>query len=346
MHPMTNRLTSLFIFSCLLLSGMSCREIPPPKSPNTADPLFKVLAPIPIGEKILYTHLHDNVNGYTIRSMRPDGSEKTDLLYVRSHGGPSYALSSDGKRLVFNLSDPSGSQYQTRDTPTGQIRFQFLFEHLWVLEAGEGKQITGFIDNNIYDSPKVWSLDGKRIFFVHSGNQHLQEVIPYEYPYYDMSSDPYEIWEISADGTNGRKITTGRSVSLSPDGKTLAVLLYNEDGWQTILVDSDGQNQRLLMRDVIGCQWSPDGFHLACIDDFPTGDIMIINKEGLFMRQVTTSKAVIQPFTWSPDGQWIGYSQVEGSGREAIYKVLVAGSSLPVLLSNEGIDSFKPQWVK
>lgn len=342
--------TLLLILFLIGLSGARCSgdgggplEAPP-------NPPVKILGTIPSGEKILYAYREPNeTHATTIRAMRPDGSGKKDILKARGFSGTWSALSPDGKRLAFEVWDPSGEVVHVY--PDGQTtRFGMNWSSLWIAEEGPDKQlrarqITGLKEKNIQSSPDMWSRDGEVLFFSHTGNMRVENVgRPDGWPFdqYDIREDTPEIWSISKDGTNAKKITNGQISSLSPDGKTLAVFRVEGDGyiWGTFLMNTDGSNERLLRKGAVACQWFPDGDNLACLTWLGWGDILIINKNGELIKQLTTGQEVTLPLAISPDGQWIAHQR----NTKDIYKMRVDGSSEPILLAGEEVRNHAHTW--
>ena len=340
----------LLILFSMVLMGARCNG----ESKVASDPPpYEVLLPIPRGEKILYAH--QEVAGYeiNIRSMRPDGSEKKDLLKISKTAGPFVALSPDEKRIAFDVWDPSGDV--TIEYPDGQTTgFGMNWSHLFLLEEGpnqqlRGRQITGLKEKNIGDSPNVWSRDGEVLFFTHIGNLRVENVgrpdwAPYDI--YEMRYDPPEIWAISKEGTNPRKITNGQIASISPDGTTLAVFRVEQGGYNygTFLMNTDGSNERLLRKEAVACQWFPDGVRLVCLTWLGWGDMLLINTNGELIKQLTTGEKVALPLAVSPDGESIVYHQNTYNNKESLYKMRVDGSSDPVLLADEGAANRHSVW--
>jgi dipeptidyl aminopeptidase/acylaminoacyl peptidase len=314
---------SLFFFVLILFSG--CKEEGTSSASNNQP--FDVLAQAPEGEKIFYS------NGQAIRSMRPDGSEKKNLILAHNAFGSGVLPSPDGK-IAFSVWDPSS--IQRIQTETGEINLQLGLEYLWLVDGTKGIQLTGLKEKNIQDTPSGWSKDGKTLFYVHKGNiRHDREWV---------WADPFEIWSINIDGTNQRRILDGQHVSVSPDGSTLAIFRKRQlderhHTPETLLTDLDGSNVRVLKNGVGFCEWAPDGVHLVCFDPV-TNNMVLINNKAEVIRELTKGIPLIPNWSWSPDGLWLAYTVPF-----SIWKLRVDGSSPPVRLTDEDESPFWPIWV-
>ncbi len=293
---------------------------------------FKVLA-FPEGEKILYAHKGQDTeptNATTIRSMRPDGSQKADLFSPRNALGGDIRLAPDGKNMVINVFDFSGN------VTIGNGHFQLVFNHIWLVEGTKGVQLTGLVEKNVQDAPEGWSKDGKSIFFIHAGNVGVESG--------SFSRTPFEVWAINIYGSNPHRIIKGLNASVSPDGNTLAIYrirpLPSDERFgiaETILTNTDGSNVRLVREWAIFCEWAPDGFRLACFDPL-AGKIIIIDSKGNLIKELA-SVAGPPGLSWSPDGLFLAY----GEGVTKIWKIRVDGTGEPILLAGEDDLNHSPQ---
>ena len=331
-------------FLFLLLVGVfSCREGAMPNKTSTpageeitsnttpSEPPFEILGTIPEGEQIIYSYMPDVASRPIVRSMRPDGSEKVDIMSVRPGLGSDPRLSPDGKKIVFAVPDPIGADI--RETPESTLSFGLGLHHLFLIEGSRGVQLTGLQERNIWDTPDAWSKDGRTIFFTHMANIHVDFVEQ------SILRDPYEVWAIGADGSNPHKISQGGLWDISPDGKTLSV--YDDYG-STDLMNTDGSNRRRLREDTKACFFSPNGVHLACLD-LVTQNIILIDLEGNLLKELTHNIIAPPGYSFSPDGKWLAYVEMRGNAME-IWKLPIDGSSPPVRLANEGFWNLYPQW--
>jgi len=322
---------SLFLFGCHNKEGMHSSDDPP----------FTVLKEIPEGEGIIFIHKNDFSSEEardTVRSMRPDGSQKEDLIRAHTSFANSFLLSQDRKKIVVGIWDSSG-EVQVQDA-----HYDLSFTYLWLIEATKGLQLTGLREGNVDDSAEEWSKDGKTIFYTHQGGIRIGQVVG------SILFDPWEIWATNIDGSNPRRIVDGTRASLSPDGNTLAVYRArpvegeNYSNLETIFVDPDGTNVRLFRNAVSDCEWAKSGIYLACLYLSNTEDnIALFNPNGDLIRKLTIGVRV-RTLSWSPDEQWLVYEMSEGNGG-SIWKIRVDGAGPPVRLTPAGERNFSPKWL-
>jgi WD40-like Beta Propeller Repeat len=78
------------------------------------------------------------------------------------------------------------------------------------------------------------------------------------------------------------------------------------------VADADGSNKRFLITGYGGSTWAPDGKQLALPQD-RTGGIAIIGLQGETIRTILTNHRYVNNLQWSPDGNYIAFSESTGS---------------------------------
>jgi WD40-like Beta Propeller Repeat len=147
------------------------------------------------GELLLFGSL---AYGHAIYGVRPDG---TDLRGLARTGSYQFAISPDGKRIVFaRTRRPPGRGRQ----PTA----------LFVLEIGSHQihRVTSWSAGG-YRAPG-WALEGQRIVYGACSSR------------FSSWSGDCAVWRVRADGSDARNLTKGFKTSgraaVSPDGRWLA----------------------------------------------------------------------------------------------------------------------------
>lgn len=190
------------------------------------------------------------------------------------------------------------------------------------------------------------SPDGQEIAFVHRG----------------------EVFVTSVDYSSTKRITDTpeqeRSVSFSPDGRSLVYAGERGDSWnlyETSLDDEDENHffraTKISEREVIATDaeefqpaYSPDGEKIAYLHD--RNEIRVLDRESGESRtalaasyNASYSDGDIR-FAWSPDSQWISSDYAARRRWRTNIGVFPAdGSAEPVDISLSGYSEFAPQWV-
>ncbi len=159
-----------------------------------------------------------------------------------------------------------------------------------------------------------WSADGKSILYA--------SIIPLENEIGEWLGDRYEGLQLVNIGT-GRitqlKILPSLNIAspkFSPDGKKIAFAIQSKDNADEGLFvsDIDGNNlQQVSNLPVRSYSWSPDGQQIVFATfHYPFCDhLYIVNLNTHESRQITDGPGVEFDPSWSPDGEWIGFSSDE-----------------------------------
>lgn len=131
--------------------------------------------------------------------------------------------------------------------------------------------------------------------------------------------DPYrlysDLWTVGPDGAAHRRVTRGQrlaSPDVHPDGRSV-VAVHNEGGRTHLVVaDRVGAPFRDVTPPSLDVQWgqprwSPGGELIAAVRWSPGGlhDIVLLNRSGEVVREVTRDRAVDASPAWSPDGRYL-----------------------------------------
>ncbi|MDP9906176.1 amidohydrolase family protein [Arthrobacter bambusae] len=218
-------------------------------------------------------------------------------------------------------------------SPDGSSLALDLLGVLWTLpiSGGEASPISDeFADATQPD----WSPDGKTIVFqsYRSGNFH--------------------IWQVDADGTNLRQLTTGpfdhREPRFSPDGTQIAFssdregsygiyVLNLTSGLVTVWANSTSEEATPA--------WSPDGTRLAFTVDGVAIDS--VDAAGGRRRHAKVDDALVYAPSWSPDGLDVAYivfdGQLPGPFGFGPTRLVVEGNT--VSSKDEDVFPFRAVWL-
>jgi TolB protein len=225
--------------------------------------------------------------------MNADGSRVTRLT-VTSHanGGPRW--SPDGTRIVF-VSERDGNT------------------EIYLMNAdGSGqKRLT---ESPADDSHPNWSPDGKRIIF--NSNKDTPN------PKLDWWEQYHNIYTMSTDGTDVRRITNCRTVCTFPS--------YSPDG------------RKISYRKVIAAPGFYDDKNLTLANT--DSEVFVANADGSNEVDLSRSAAYDAWPAWSPDGTRIIFASNRGAVTQ-IYSVNVDGTNLARLVNDRETDEdARPQW--
>jgi TolB protein len=158
-----------------------------------------------------------------------------------------------------------------------------------------------------------------------------------------------EIYISDYDGENQRRVTTGRSLNItprwSPDARSIAYTSYRHGPGNIFISNiyqgtleelTKGSSESWLPA------WSPDGTRVAFSSPRDgNAEIYVVNRDGSNLRRITNNPAIDTTPTWSPSGTQIAFVS-DRSGSPQIYIVGADGLGLQKVTSESYAD--RPTW--
>jgi TolB protein len=159
-----------------------------------------------------------------------------------------------------------------------------------------------------------------------------------------------ELFVMDQDGSNVRKLTSDRSIILSPawspDSREIAVTSYRDRNPDVIAVNLNGNGRRPLSQQPglnSAPAWSPDGSRLALtLSKDGNPEIYTMSRNGTDLRRLTNHPAIDTSPTWSPTGRQIAFVS-DRSGSPQIYIMDAEGSNVR-RLTYQGNYNDRPSW--
>lgn len=159
-----------------------------------------------------------------------------------------------------------------------------------------------------------------------------------------------EIYIADYDGENQRRITTSRSLNItpkwSPDARSIAYTSYQR-GTPNIFISNIFQGTRDDLTKGVSQNflpsWSPDGTRVCFMstrDGNP--EVYVANRDGSNLRRLTNNPAIDTTCTWSPSGTQIAFTS-DRSGTPQIYLIAADGLGGVQRLTSESYAD-RPTW--
>ncbi|NOX62875.1 MAG: protein kinase [Chloroflexi bacterium] len=258
------------------------------------------------GSLIFFTS--DRSGRLALWSMRPDGSEQTELL--SADGAIAYSLSPNGQHVAFaRLQDEQfdifldsrpwvslpGNQTAYVWSPDSQ---RILFESIEPAPAlyliGVDETTPRPLTDASYSSwNPTWAPDSRRFAFASTldGNAGIYRgSLDAPTP---LRMTPLDVWS--------------QAPSWSPDAQFIAHIRGEEgDVWGLYLINADGGERFRLFGPVFSeapAVWSNDGQHLAFIMMDGDRELAVIRRDGSGFRQLTSNRAAEWDPAWEPHGR-------------------------------------------
>jgi dipeptidyl aminopeptidase/acylaminoacyl peptidase len=287
--------------------------------------------------------------------MDADGGHSVQITHLSTEAG-GLLVTPDGKRLVFTSSvypvcgdddvcNKRKLDEEAQNKVKARIYTSLLFRH-WNQWEGDRRQhlLTVKADGTevkdltpgLRDVPP-FSLGGPDDYAVSPDSTELAFV---------MNADPEpalstnsDIYEVSLDGGDPRKITTSpgadNSPQYSPDGKLLAFRSqaragYESDRFRLVVLDrTTGRSSSVtegLDRWVGSFKWSPDSTRLFfTVEDRGRTGLQMVPATGGGSRNIISGSSSLDDVQFTSDGRTMIYTEESGSRPAEIYKASSGG---------------------
>lgn len=276
-----------------------------------------------------------NDSGTIVYASTPQTTRNWDLFTVTADGRKKRRLTDSKETEQHPAWSPDGAKILfTRGEAMSNIDIYVMKE--------DGSDVIRLTEHDQRDQRACWSPDGKQIAFV------------------SQRDGEKAVWIMDANGSNKRKLVSGREPSWSPDGSRIAFTssaFHDNDEIYTIDVDG-GDRKRLTSNRKFDWfpAWDPNGQRLSYNSEQFGGQELILSlADGTGITRITNAeKTYEQEPAWSPDGKSLAFAGKMADDDYDIYVVSTRGFDFddlpePVgmpfnLTDNDDRDDMSPDW--
>lgn len=230
----------------------------------------------------------------------------------------------------FTLEQVMSSPFPTELTAApagGKVAWVFNdrgARNIWVAEPAssgfKARAVTHYTEDDGQDVGEIaWTPDANSIVYVRGGDLEFPER-PYPNPRSFTQAVEQDVWVVSLEGGEPKKIGEGRDPAVSPKGDRVAYILKDQI-WLAKLDGGEKPSQLIHARGEEGnLRWSPDGSKLAFVSR--RGDHSFVVVYEFASKGLTyLSPSVDRDFSpvWSPDGKQIAFIRIPTSKEWVIF---------------------------
>ena len=247
-------------------------------------------------------------------------------------------LSPDARRLAFAISEPAGSQRETRRSD------------IWTIATLAGDTPHLLISGGDDNSPR-WSPDGKTLAFLSTRGEGSP----------GAAEATSQIYRVSASGPGSGAPERLTSIpgevddfAWSPDGRFIAFTVHppaleedpvvvgrNEQPTRLGILNVAERKTALLTGedlDVQALAWSPDGGEIALVvapgarpeDQIRLALVVVSRSTGAVVRRLSENVGMASALRWSPDGRFITFFECPPERGFASWTAVVPAAGGPV----------------
>lgn len=287
----------------------------------------------------------------------------------------------DNEKAIFYLSEAAGT-FNVHKMALGESKgtpvTSFTKHPVRFLSAAKDGTLC-FSQNGELYTQKTGGQPRKVTITIHAEDKSNNErIVPVAGGVRDLAVSPNgkevafiyrgEVFVSSVEGGTTKRITNTpeqeRSVSFSPDGRSLLYASERGRGWkiyqaqitrkeepyffastlvkETPVIDNDKENYQP--------EYSPDGKEIAFIEDHMY--LKVYNIASKAVRTLLTTSELFsmrdndQYFTWSPDSKWVLFEFNEpGFANSEVGIIAADGKSKKINLTESGYQDFSPKWM-
>ena len=266
---------------------------------------------------------------------------------------------------AFSIADPKNYPPGSRDPSAKEDADRWLGGGAEVLVDTRG-EVSG---NRVSVDARVWDLKQRKLIF---GRRYTGEVSYVDRIAHTLANDivkfftgknglflssivfvsdrdgAKEIWTMDFDGRNPRRLTSHRSITISPSARAgrVAYTSYVRTFPRLWTMNADGTDKREVATGVelnASPSFSPDGSQIVFSGSAAgNADIYVVNAAGGGLKRLTTTRALEASPDWSPTARQILYTSDIG-GTPQIY-VMDADGVSPRRLTYAGNWNDEATW--
>lgn len=262
----------------------------------------------------------DQERGFTLQQVL-SAPFPTDLIAAPAKGRFAWVFNAEGKRNVW-IAEPAsgGSGYSAR-------------------------QLTNYSNDDGQDVGELaWTPDAESIAYVHGGDLEFSRSA-YPNPGRAATGVEQDVWVVTLNGGEPKKIGEGHSPAISPKGDSIAYVMKGEI-WLA-KADGSGKPEQLIheLGENDSLSWSPDGQSIAF--ESSRGDHSFVGVYSVSAKTIT----YLDPSTdrdgqpaWSPDSSRIVFLRVPMSKSDLVFEPKRTGTPWSIRIADAATGKGHEVW--